>query len=87
MERIGVQNRTNGDTHNELTGLTTNSSGPFPEGQRLIQCYKCHGWGHPCRICPSHLNYMRRGTPSQRDAPPPETEPVKSLTNNQEQNQ
>ena len=41
------QNRTNGDTCNELTGLTTNSSGPFPEGQRPIQCYKCHGWGHP----------------------------------------
>ena len=81
------QNRTEGDTRNELAGPNVNGSGPFPEGQRPIQCYKCHGWGHPCRICPSRLNFTRGGNPSQRNPPPPEAEPVESSTNNQEQSQ
>ena len=81
------QNRTEGDTRNELVGPNVNSSGPFPEGQRPIQCYKCHGWGHPRRICPSRLNFTRGGNPSQRNSPPPEAEPVESSTNNQEQSQ
>ena len=28
-----------------LIGPETNASGPFPSGQRPLQCHKCKGWG------------------------------------------
>ena len=44
-----------------LRGLETSAAGPFREadGSRSIQCFRCRGWGHPKRLCPSHLNYTR----------------------------
>ena len=27
--------------------------------QKPTQCFKCKGWGHPRRLCPSQLNYSR----------------------------
>ena len=61
----------------------TSAAGPFREadGSRPIQCFQCHGWGHPKRLCPSHLNYTWGGVawdnPSQMtdrrlDSPPPQ---------------
>ena len=40
-----------------LTGPPVKASGPFPPGERPIQCHKCKGWGQVKRVCPSHLNY------------------------------
>ena len=42
-----------------LRGPETSAAGPFREadGSRPIQCFRCRGWGHPKRLCPSHLNY------------------------------
>ena len=34
------------DARKGLTGPEVNASGPFPSGQRPIQCHKCKGWGH-----------------------------------------
>ena len=71
-------------------GPTTNASGPFTEGQRPIQCFKCKGWGHLRRICPSkgNLNFPRGGgNPSQTEAPPLSQGQTPSSNNNQEQNQ
>ena len=54
-----------------LRGPETSAAGPFREddGSRPIQCFRCRGWGHPKRLCPSHLNYTRgavaRDNPSQ----------------------
>ena len=47
------------DIHQNLRGPEPNASGPFDEndGSRSIQCFKCRGWGHPKRLCPSQLNY------------------------------
>ena len=45
------------DAREGLTGPVANASGPFPPGQRPLQCHKCKGWGHVRRICPSHLNF------------------------------
>ena len=33
-------------------GIVSNSSGPFENGQKPIQCFMCKGWGHPRRLCP-----------------------------------
>ena len=57
------------DMRSNLQGLEANASGPFPEGLRPIQCFKCKGWGHPRRLCPSHLNYTQGGI--TRESPSP----------------
>ena len=54
------------DAMEGLMGPEANASGPFPPGQRPLQCHKCKGWGHVKRVCPSHLNYMR-GECQKRD--------------------
>ena len=70
------------DVRAQLTGPAANASGPFQPGQRPIQCYKCKGWGHPRRICPSRLNFSRGGNPRENQGNPPpesaETEPTTS---------
>lgn len=33
------------------------------------QCFKCGGWGHFVRNCPSRLNYQRGGAPNQPTPP------------------
>ena len=47
------------DIWQNLRGLKTIAAGPFREadGSRPIQCFRCRGWGHPKRLCPSRLNY------------------------------
>ena len=49
------------DIRTNLQGPGVNASGPFINDQKPIQCFKCKGWGHPRRLCPSRLNYMRGG--------------------------
>ena len=49
------------DAREGLTRPAANASGPFPPGQRPLQCHKCKGWGHVRRVCPSHLNFTRGG--------------------------
>ena len=57
------------DMRNNLQGPVVNASGPFPEGLRPIQCFKCKGWGHPKRLCPSCLNYTRGGMTREPPSP------------------
>ena len=57
-KRVGEQ-----DIRTNLQGPGVNASGPFADDQKPIQCFKCKGWGHPRRLCPSRLNYMRGGCP------------------------
>ena len=51
------------DIWQNLRGPETSAAGPFREadGSRPIQCFRCRGWGHPKRLCPSRLNYTRGG--------------------------
>ena len=49
------------DIRTSLQGPGVNASGPFTDDQQPIQCFKCKGWGHPRRLCPSQLNYTRGG--------------------------
>ena len=72
------------DIWQNLRGPETSAVGPYREadGSRPIQCFRCCGWGHPKRLCPSHLNYTWGGgvewhNPSQMtdrrpDGPPPQ---------------
>ena len=34
-------------------GPATSAAGPFKPGQEPFQCYKCGGWGHGFRECPT----------------------------------
>ena len=52
-----------GDIRQNLRGPEPSEAGPFWEagGSRPIQCFRCRGWGHPKRLCTSHLNYTWGG--------------------------
>ena len=49
------------DIRQNLRGPEPSAAGPFGETDvsRPVQCFKCRGWGHPKRLCPSRLNYTR----------------------------
>ena len=74
------------DVRTNLQGPGVNASRPFKNGQKPIQCFKCRGWGHPCRLCPSHLNYMRGGIAREPPSPAREemTQPPPSNPNTQQ---
>ena len=57
------------DMRSNLQGLEANVSGPFLEGLRPMQCFKCKGWGHPRRLCPSRLNYTQGGMTREPPSP------------------
>ena len=67
--RQNTPTKRDGDMRNNLKGPEANTSGPFPEGLRPIQCFKCKGWGHPRRLCPSHLNYTWGGITREPPSP------------------
>ena len=67
--RQNTPTKRDGDVRNNLKGPEANASGPFPEGLRPIQCFKCRGWGHPRRFCPSRLNYTRGGITREPPSP------------------
>ena len=69
------------DVREGLVGPKVNASGPFPPGQRPLQCHKCKGWGHVKRVCPLHLNYHEGGgMPEKGTLLPPRQEPVETQT-------
>ena len=63
FKRVNVKQNGGTDAREGLVGPEANVSGPFPPGQRSLQCHKCKGWGHVKRVCPSCLNYTRGGMP------------------------
>ena len=58
------------DIWQNLGGPGTSAEGPFREadGSRPIKCFRCHGWGHLRRLCPSRLHYTQGGV--AQDNPP-----------------
>ena len=51
------------DIWQNLRGPGTSAVGPYREadGSSPIQCFRCRGWDHPKRLCPSCLNYTQGG--------------------------
>ena len=79
------------DIWQNLRGPETSAAGPFREADssRPIQCFRCRGWGHPKRLCPSHLNYAWGGgvawdNPSQMTDRRPDGPPLQSLSPQQQ---
>ena len=56
-------------------GADPGPNGPFQEGQRPIQCFKCGGWGHTTRVCPSQGNQDWRSV-NRADNPPTGVSPI-----------
>lgn len=60
-------------------GPETSAAGPFRPGQRPMQCYKCGGWGHGWRECPSkNVNWRElegEGNPPQKPKNDPTPKP------------
>ena len=69
-KRDGEKNKKQKNIRDNLRGPDANASGPFPPGSRPIQCFKCKGWGHVKRLCPSHLNYTRGECQSTKNSLP-----------------
>jgi len=64
--------RSNGNqSATKSKGPEVTSHGPFRQGRKPIQCYKCGGWGHGWKDCPSPGNLDWRRL--QGDEPPPNT--------------
>ena len=57
------------DVREGLAGPAANALGPFPPGQRPLQCHKCKGWGHVRRVCPLRLNFTRGECKTEPSSP------------------
>ena len=82
-----------GDIRQNLRGPEPSAAGPFWEadGSWPMQSFRCRGWGHPKRLCQSHLNYtqgaMVRDSPSQiMDQTPEGPPPQNPFLNNRYEN-
>ena len=60
----------NGKDGRDLKGPEKMAAGPFRGGDRPFQCFKCHGWGHLARECPSLENYWWGEVDTQEPPPP-----------------
>ena len=73
------------DNRQNLRGPKPSAAGPFgvTDVSRPIQCFRCRGWGHPKRLCPSCLNYTQGGMVQDNPSPTMERRPEGSPPQNQ----
>ena len=60
----------NGKDGRDLKGPERTAAGPFHGRDQPFQCFKCHGWGHLARDCPSLENYWWGEVNTQQPHPP-----------------
>ena len=58
-------------TPKKLDGPTTSAAGPFWKGKKLLQCWRCGGWGHTTRECSMQGNLNWRDLNRSKDPPAP----------------
>ena len=67
--------KTNGNSPRKGKGLTASAAGPFKPRQKSLQCYKCGGWGHTYKECPSQggfqLEWLNQGHTTSREGEGP----------------
>ena len=52
-------------------GPTTSTAGPFRKGKKPFQCWRCGGWGHTSRECPTQGNLNWRELNGSKDPQAP----------------
>ena len=52
-------------------GPTTSAAGPFRKGKKPLQCWRCGGWGHTSRECPTQGNLNWRDLNRSKNPPAP----------------
>ena len=67
----------NGKNGSKSKGPETSANGPYKGNQKPIQCYKCGGWGHTARVCPSSGNQNWR-TLNGAENPPEPADPTRT---------
>ena len=72
--------RRNGKDGRDLKGPEKSAAGPFRGRDQPFQCFKCHGWGHLARDCPSLENYWW-GESDNHEPPPPRRRPMEQQGN------
>ena len=66
----GYKGKKNGKDGRDLKGPEKTRAGPFCGRDQPFQCFKCHGFGHLARECPSLENYWW-GEVDTQELPPP----------------
>ena len=74
-EPMSKSKKDNGKNGSKSKGPETSANGPYKGNQKPIQCYKCGGWGHTARVCPSSGNQNWR-TLNGVENPPEPTDPT-----------
>ena len=57
------------NTPKKSGGPTTTSAGPFNKGKKPIRCWRCGGWGHTSRECPTQGNLNWKELNGSKDLP------------------
>ena len=77
VERCVQKDKNLGKTKisSKTKGPQPSAAGPFSPTERLIQCFKCGGWGHGWRNCPTQGNInwrelMRANSSPEVQEPP-----------------
>ena len=56
-------------TPKKTGGPATSSAGPFNKGKKPFRCWRCGGWGHTSRECPSQGNFNWKELNGSKDLP------------------
>ena len=80
VNRPAYKEKKNGKEGRDLKGPEKTAAGPFHMRDQPFQCFKCNGWGHLARDCPSPENYWW-GEVDTHKPPPPRNRQIEQQVN------